>query len=53
MGQGQIREIDTSGLRPGHNKRQGAATGLGDKLLHVYYLQNKSLRHAACSVHTQ
>ena len=30
-----------------------AATCLCDKFLHVYYLQNKSLRHDACSEHTQ
>ena len=38
-------------LRPGHTRRQVAATGLCDKLLHVYYLQNNSLRHDACSEH--
>ena len=40
-------------LRPGHTRRQVAATCLCDKLLHVYYLQNKSLRHDDCSVHMQ
>ena len=40
-------------LRPRHTRRQVAATGLCDKWLWVYYLQNKSLRHDACSVHTQ
>ena len=39
--------------RPGHTRRQVAATGLCEKLLRVYFLQNKSLRHEACSVQTQ
>ena len=40
-------------LRPGHTRRQVAATGLCEKLLRVYFLQNKSLLHEACSVQTQ
>ena len=40
-------------LRPAHTRRQVAATGLCDKLLRVYYLQNNSLRYDTCSVHTQ
>ena len=51
--QGQIQKIYLGLLRPEHNRRQVAATGLCDKLLRVYYLQNKSLRHHLCSVHTE
>ena len=43
----------TTELRSNETRRQVAATGLCDKSLRVYYLQNKSLRHDACSVHTQ
>ena len=36
-------------LRLRHTRRQVAATGLWEKSLRVYYLQNKSLRHVdAC-----
>ena len=47
-----VQEIRLKG-RDTSRQMQAAATGPCDKSLREYYLQTKSLRHGACSVHTQ